>query len=642
MNSWEHVRKEGIEYARNFFARLKAPQMVDESFARWWRELRTGTDYPGRAGAAVHPATRRLSGELREQGVGEVAEYLENFSQIEGPIHPGQWSLSFLLGRSAALIFAERLKHDELECPFLFGLESFGAWEAFIARSIEIFRTDSDVKARAIDILEKAIAQAAVDPLLNVMIIPRDKDNFKKTCEDYSKYPSVKEAWHSNIDGVVFFKPFFLIGMLLEVEPTETMRLIGLVPHPAYLQRCFGEDIAVQSFDALALLLTAAPLAYDSSGTFMAQGMVVVALLKLSAKYLRNTAWGAKREHFLVPIERADELGAFAENTTAVAARIVDILMQRIDADQLAWAWFDRLMFEGIRHGDWTIKANVQASCAIDPLAILISALAERLSPKADFAKWIDGKPPALRIDGFFASVAVAMWGIDRSVERTRQIMEWGICKSEIYLPISVGSIDGTTGVVRRVGGHAIAIIPDAAAWFRSTWNEIRPRRERSWRQGYAERKNVDEIMVLCGLGALELVAGQTRGDLWQAVEEAIRDGSQTDDLRLHNGFWAQALVKLFQYFPRAEFQSTELQTERLAIAVLPYVEPNASFLNLIVNLSGLGWSSEALHAAVAKAGFNLTRLIDQFALMLRPEAKGQVYDFKWLATLSALKSNAG
>lgn len=135
----------------------------------------------------------------------------------------------------------------------------------------------------------------------------------------------------------------------------------------------------------------------------------------------------------------------------------------------------------------------------------------------------------------------------------------------------------------------------------------FRPVRERTWRKRIGgERQNVDEICVLCGLGALEVLSENAREELWQAVEESIRDGLQTDDLPQPNSFWARALVRVFRYFPRNEAESPEMQTKRLSTAILPYVKSDAAFLSLIVSLSQIGWPLAALHSAVREAGIQL------------------------------------
>ena len=602
MKSWEQVRKEGLERGRSFFAESRDSATVDEALARWRGAVLDESPRPSRPEVAQHPATHQLSQELVEAGADDVAAFLRNFTEVEGPIHPGQWGFSFLLGRSFAPVFIEQLRRGELQSPMFYGLEQFGAWDSFIERSIEILRDDPNAKEAAIALLAKIVAQIETGPSLDALCAPGDQIAFQQACERYSKQPNIDEAWESHFCKRILFRPSFFIGILLEVDPAECMQLIGELPHPAFLQDCFEEgEVPAARVGALTSLLAAAPEAFDNTGAFQSQGMVTVALLNQCAKVLQT-----HRARLLVPKDRADDLAPLAENAAAVATQIADTLMQRTDATPLAWAWLDRLMFEGIQRDYWDIRSCAAESWAVDPLLILISKLSARLESKSDFATWVDEKQRELRIDRLFASLAVALWGAGHSAERVQAVIEWGLCNSGVRLSMSSDAVDRTPGVVRRVGGEAVVATAAPARWFSSIWDKIRPVRERTWRKRIGgERQNVDEICVLCGLGALEVLSENAREELWQAVEESIRDGLQTDDLPQPNSFWARALVRVFRYFPRNEAESPEMQTKRLSTAILPYVKSDAAFLSLIVSLSQIGWPLAALHSAVREAGFN-------------------------------------
>jgi hypothetical protein len=227
-------------------------------------------------------------------------------------------------------------------------------------------------------------------------------------------------------------------------DPTEALRLIGKLPHPAYVRQCLREERVLEEFDELILLIETAPRAFENDGTFQSQGMIVIALLSLAGRAIRQAAWGTTERPTFVKHHRAEALRPLIESTRAIATSLADALTQRADAIPLAWAWLDRLMFEGMHRGYWRIDTRAKEGISIDPLMILVLALSERLPLRPDFAEWVEDEQTLWRIDRVLATLAVAMWGRGHDVTRVPEVLEWALCTTRLTtrnIPTTNGTI---------------------------------------------------------------------------------------------------------------------------------------------------------------------------------------------------------
>ena len=108
----------------------------------------------------------------------------------------------------------------------------------------------------------------------------------------------------------------------------------------------------------------------------------------------------------------------------------------------------------------------------------------------------------------------------------------------------------------------------------------------------------------------------------------------QTEPFQSFNGIWARALARLFRLLP----ESAAGSAKHLSTALIPYVEPSATFLNIMTALSTAGWTHAELMGAMRDIGFDLAQLIDQFFLVEERRIVKGVYNRPWLRVLETLR----
>jgi hypothetical protein len=180
---------------------------------------------------------------------------------------------------------------------------------------------------------------------------------------------------------------------------------------------------------------------------------------------------------------------------------------------------------------------------------------------------------------------------------------------------------------LRTVPGDVLARLPNAPAWFASTWSALRFERERAWRSNGQNVGNPAEIMGLWGLGAVESLVMDANApsgrcpEMWLAVELVIREARLVEP-RHGQGFWSQAVARLFWWWPQV-FRAIQDPADSsgagstvpsvLGSALAPYAEISRDFMAIVVALKEAGLPVSMLDEAVDHAGYNLLRMIGLF-----------------------------
>src|ERR1700730_3572658 len=106
MSSWHELQSSRIAAARDALAELTDQSEIFAAFANWWRQrLVTGNE--GSANLHLHPLTIQLAAEIRTHGLVGAADFATTQWSAEGPIRPGKWIFSILLGETFVTPFLD-------------------------------------------------------------------------------------------------------------------------------------------------------------------------------------------------------------------------------------------------------------------------------------------------------------------------------------------------------------------------------------------------------------------------------------------------------------------------------------------------------------------------------------------------------
>ena len=325
MISWEDRRKSGIEAARAELAELKDASGLLAAFAAWWKER----DTPGEGGSGqlhLHPSTIQLAGELRTAGLDEAADFAMSQWVAEGPIHSGVWTFSILLGESFVAEFVDRLTAGNGRTPLFYGLEQFGAWDAFESLVRLRLAGDPAAAAAAMERLRLLVAQLKADPSRFMGHHERVHGNIRKRAERYATSPSIDEIWEGPFDAHVLAPEAFLWDVLLELKPTEVLRLLGDMPHPVFMRACLRGERLAKRPDEIAGLLKMAPMAFCAEETLRAEGAVVLLLLEIAEAAVRKTVMDVDGSIRVATVGESELLAPVIERCEVTITMLLDAL----------------------------------------------------------------------------------------------------------------------------------------------------------------------------------------------------------------------------------------------------------------------------------------------------------------------------
>lgn len=616
MTSWEDVRSSGIAAARNARAELRNQIETLAAFAIWWNErLAVGTE--GSRQLHLHPSTIHLASKLRDQGLDMAADFATTQWTAEGPIHPGVWMFSILLGESFVTQFIDSLIADVWRPPNFYGLENSGAWETYDRLLRDVLRTDQNGVAAVTKRLAELVARITKEPSKSISHPAHRRGHIENLVMQYAASPSIKEAWGNPIDDLFFSEESFLWDILLEVEPADTLALLGKMPHPIFMRCGLQNDILAKYPDRLAELLKSAPVAFSDGGKFRVEGAIAVLLLDLASSAVRQTAIDADGSIRLVPVDEPELLIPATEQCKATTQALLSALFTRADAIPLAWEWLERLISNGKLVGRWPTGSEGRVGLALNQPMILIFGLAERLSLRSDWKEWISDSESPWRVHRAMATFAVDMSTQPPNKRRLAETLERALIENELeYLGIADAMSD-TMDIVALVGGRALCTLDDPASWFDATWEKLRPIREQNWHVGEGRRKQnrTAELLVLWGFAAYEELSRSERQRFWMSLENAIRDARQTDAF-IHAPIWTEAFLRLFSYILIDENDGGEPIERSLARALRPYIAAENGFFALVTSLVERSWPVDVIRNAVHIAGFDLKCLMQQFLSM--------------------------
>ena len=608
MRPRNEIREAALNDARMALAQTAAKGSILEAFVEWWDRPSHDESEESESGAS-RPPTARLAERLRTLGRDDLAAFALGPWPKPGPIDPNAYQFAILLGESFADVFVNALLAGTWRATnFFYGLNQFGAWDAYDLTLRGVLRTNIPGRDAAFERLRQSVERAKLYPTHSIPHDERMSAQVHERIRRYRALPDIDEAWPQPSDIPIWPDYSFLWDVLLDVRPEETLALMGQMPHPLLIRSSFGNERLAERPDEIARLISAAPIAFTGS-SFHASGAVAVLLLELAWTAIERTAHNADGSVRLVEIGRPELLAPAAERCHAVTETILNALFLRPDAVPLAWAWLERMVSD-LRLQ--RVPANATGERLNLP-ALSIVSLAKRLHLREDDQAWINERPARWRIYRLCSVVAVATFEQAPDPTRTASILESALTDGDLdYAQIDTAMGDDGD-VVAMIGGQAISTFQNPAGWFAGIWQKLRRTRERNWRVGDSsrERNTTGELCALWGLAALKSQGSTQRQILWASVEKAVRDAWQTDTYAYAPN-WSTVLLRLFKTFEPSSGEGVATAEQQLSQALLPYIAADLGFLSLILELNEGGWSLDALRSAVALAGFDLRALVTE------------------------------
>ncbi|MHB8257113.1 MAG: hypothetical protein ACYDE0_07735, partial [Acidiferrobacterales bacterium] len=371
MINWEEVKAEGLEAARVARGNLRDEDGISAAFAQWWR----ATDDASAEQRAViheHPATRILADELRTAGADAAADFALSPWTGAGPIRSSTWLFSVLLGESFVPIFVEALLKGIWRRPEFYGLNSFGAWEAFDATLRRKLKEDQKARMAAMNWLRQLVNSIKANPALYADYRARLDGTVLRLVQKYAEAPGVEDAWENPHNPQILLEDSFLWDVLLELRPAETLVLLGTMPYPVFIRSCLLGNRLERHPDELARLIEIAPRAFVDGDRFQAGGAVIVHLLEIAGAAIQMTTMDKDGTVRIAPAGRPDLLSATIERCEAATKVVVDALFARPDAVPLAWAWLDHLISQGRLRRNWPARSVSSAGLAVNLPMILV------------------------------------------------------------------------------------------------------------------------------------------------------------------------------------------------------------------------------------------------------------------------------
>ena len=634
MTPWDELRKAAVGQANSILGSRADTVELRELFVEWIRATRN-IPKSTLAEISVHPATTALADALQAAGLDDASDYVRSSFEEVGPIHSGEWLFAILLGRACASDLASALSAGEWRDVPFWGHEEFGAWDAFLSELVCILEHDEAAREGAWVILAEMINRATGDPRFTFGN-SEERAGVRAHVAQYVANPTIQEAWEGPLESRVLLDRSFLFGIVRKLDAKRFLAEAEKIPHPMFLDPGLKDDADETE---IAHLIAEAPLAFNSDGVFRHAGMIVVRLIREAAARIRHLA-GSGRVYPL-PLTPDDEarMRALTETATAAADVVLDAVFSRSDATFLAWAWLERLIFEGEHRGFWRSDPRQGAGKVVDALIVLIAALARRLDIRDDAQAWALATEGVRRSDRVAAVLSVAMFGRAPDCRTIEGLLRSTLINIEP--PYSAqAAVVRSDSVMGRIGGQCILTVERPDAFVAKVWQHLRPFRERAWRsmlQG-DEKTNLGELLVLWSIFALDEAPADVQPGLLRTIEAILSDAFQTDRHAPGGGFWPAALERFGRSFGKACLGIMADETVgRVANLVRPYLRADDYFFRLIVSLTVSGLDPAIVHRAVSSFGLHLPDLVGEFlATRQQPIARGD-YPPQWLQRVRSL-----
>lgn len=634
MVDWAELRSAGLARADHA---LRAREDRKELIALVCEWLAASQDIPisDLSEIAVHPATIRLERDFEDWRLPEVAEFLRTFAQREGSIQEGTWLFALLLGWASARVFLEGLHVRECRPVKLWGLDAFGAWDAFANELSILIESDQSAEAALWNQLSVIIQEVDADPSKYSHTL--DMDAVRTAVDTYRAAPDVQEAWETRLDAHVMFPFGFLFDLARKLDLERLLDAIGQLPHPVFVAQVLPDENDLDD-DKLLALVAAAPAGWDNEGIYQSAGMIILLLLQEVGRRVRRLAWAGEQPPPPVPHSHRSSLDPRTFEVQRFIDSLLEVIKGRSDGTSLSWSWLERLVFEGERRGAWRLERQQGSGFILDPLIMLIGSIAARLQPRDDALAWIKLRDPLWQVDRIAAVMTVRASdknidgaGLARSLEDLLLTIE----------PLYAGAHEAVArrdSIVGRIGGGYILKLDAPDKFLLEIWQRLRPTRERAWRSASKGEigNNSAELLILWSLFALETAPTKLRASMQPALKSMLKDALQTDYQEFRAGFWDLALRRFARSLSGID-GTKQRNVDRLVEFLRPYVTASQLFFDLILAFQQRGMRPEVLDQALQTLGTNLSDLVHQFLATEKLRITRRTYDEAWLRQVRAL-----
>lgn len=585
---------------------------------------------------AVHPATALLADAFDAAGQTDLSGYLRSFAVMEGPIHPGRWAFSVLIGRACAIELVRGLSSGQWRDDTFWGHESYGAWAIFEDEVFRILSGDDVGRENAWTVIGAIVDNVTGDPGKSARGGPDVKAGVLREIDEYRKRPSIADAWQTRLDEYVWFDAGYIFRILRRLDAPRALALAAKLPHPVFVDLGLGESSYVpQTNDPreLARLVAAAPSVFDSTETFQHSGMVAVCILDAATALMRSVSGDGAS--FALPLSAEDEaqLQHDVQKSLAAADVFAEAVLSRSDGVALAWVWLERLAWESDVTGLWRCR---KPGMHVDAIMILVSALARRLKPRDNAIAWIGAAAGIRPIDRATAVLAVALHGDSKK-------MLWALLFE--LQPLWVGTeqkIERSDGLVGRIGGACVLATERPAEFVAQTWQQLRPHRERAWviRANGDRRPNLGELFAMWCIFAMEQATPPVRADLFLPIAEMLKDAFHTDAQCLTGQFWPAALERFGRSAAKVCADS-ERSDELIADLFRPYIGAEEYGIRLATSLLDTGLDIAKLQSCLSINGVELSDLASRFLQNRKRLIARDYYNSEWIGRIRMMEAHA-
>jgi hypothetical protein len=428
MKSFEEIRSAGIRDARAALTHADGKATIAMGFVEWWGGDPDDGKGDVSAQKVVRPSAERLAAVLHAAGMEDAAGFALGQWVNEGPIHPGVWLFAILLGESFVDPFVAALLVNGWRTPNFFGLETYGAWEAFIDSLRDRLRTTAEACDAAFRRIHLSVENLRENPLTNIPAYQRVRGQIEERAKRYLASPDIDEVWEQQFDPLVWLNDYFLWHVLLEIRPADTLALLGDMPHPGFMRNCFRSERLAGRPDDVGGLIRAAPDAFNGGGAFQARGAVALLLLEIAGLAIEQTAREPDGSIIVVALDNREALAAVIERCQAGTKTILDALSRR-DGIALAWAWLERMMFGGKLRGR---PSASDGGLAVSVPTLAIIAISERLCWRHEWKEWIGERKKLWRVYRLTSVLAIGAFGQEPDKERLASALDWALLEAEI------------------------------------------------------------------------------------------------------------------------------------------------------------------------------------------------------------------
>ncbi|KQO52218.1 hypothetical protein [Methylobacterium sp. Leaf85] len=569
--------------------------------------------------------TTALVDAFRAAGLPDLAAYACSPAPREGPIPHECWLFSTLLGRACAVDLVNGLKVGVWRKPHLLGLQAFGAWDAFLAELTELIASNEWSRVSFWAAVSEVVDTMAADPGAFAWGRVEVKNSLRAAVDDYRAKPSLKEAWETRLDSHVWLEHSFIFDIARQLDAARLFGLAERLPHPVFLRLGLGEADAVNEHEIARLLMLAQP-AFDPAGVFQSVGMIAAHLLSKASLRLRWLCGDG--QVFDAPCNAEDEARIVSdmERATAGLEVILDALFSRRDATFIGWAWLERLVFEGEHRGCWRPRHHVGEGRYVDAWIIVVHGLAQRLGTRTDALSWTLAQKPLWRSNRMTAVLASVIFSELPDRAAIAMLLRSMLMSVEPPYSGAARAVSGSGSPLAKIGCDCVLSLDEPSTFLASTWQDLRPYRERAWRgRNRADETagNPAEILVLWALYALEKAPPGSAAELSRTVKAMLCDAFQTDAQGAVRAFWLAATERFSRIFGATRPEGADEVRADVVEFLRPYLRDDEYVVRISMALHKSGVSASIIIASLNSFGFDLTEAVCEF---IENEAKAGVY----------------